>query len=116
MLSSRIAMLLAAILVWSVPVGRTQTPRRIEIIASRFTYTPDEITLKKDETVVLVMHSADVTHGFQLIELNIKAEIKKGKNTEIKFTPAAAGQFVGKCAFFCGAGHASMMLHINVVE
>lgn len=114
---NRIAMLLAAILmVWGAPVGRTQTPHRIAIMASRFTYTPDEITLKKDEPVVLVLRSADVTHGFQISELNIKAEIKKGKSTEIKFTPAVAGQFVGKCAFFCGAGHASMMLHVNVVE
>lgn len=101
---------------WGVSVSSAQTPRRIEIIAKRFTYLPNEITLKKDEPVVLVLRSTDVTHGFEISELHIKVEIKKGKNTEVKFTPSVAGQFEGKCAFFCGEGHGTMKLRINVVE
>lgn len=117
MLLNRLVVSLAAILiVASVPLGRAQNVRRIEITAHRFTYTPNEITLKKDEPVVLVLRSTDVTHGFEINELHLKAEIKKGKKTEIEFTPTAAGQFVGRCAFFCGQGHGTMTLKINVVE
>jgi cytochrome c oxidase subunit 2 len=36
-----------------------ETPRRIEISAKKFSYSPNEITLKKDEPVVLVFHSED---------------------------------------------------------
>ncbi len=96
--------------------GHAETPRRIEIIAKRFTYDPDVITLKKGEPVVLVMHSIDVTHGINVDELNLKSEdIKKGKDTEIRFTPEKAGHYIGKCAHFCGKGHGSMTLQIEVL-
>jgi cytochrome c oxidase subunit II len=94
----------------------SQTPRRIEITAKKFSYSPNEITLKKGEPVVLVFHSEDVTHGFKLSEMNIKSDIKKGKDTEIAFTPTEVGHLVGKCAHYCGKGHGSMTLQIDVVE
>jgi cytochrome c oxidase subunit 2 len=100
----------------SALAGLPEPPRRIEIVASRFSYTPNEIILKKGEPVVLVFRSTDVTHGLKLEEMNIKSEIKKGKDTEIMLTPAEVGHFVGKCAHFCGKGHGSMTLQINVVE
>ena len=101
------------------PVGyasRAETPRRIEITVKRFTYEPDVITLKRGEPVVLVMHSIDLTHGIMVDELNLKTEdIKKGKPTEIRFTPEKAGHFIGKCAHFCGTGHGTMTLQIDVL-
>ena len=100
----------------SALAGLPEPPRRIEIVASRFSYTPNEITLKKGEPVVLVFRSTDVTHGLKLEEMNIKSEIKKNKDTEIMLTPAEVGHFVGKCAHFCGKGHGSMTLKIDVVE
>jgi cytochrome c oxidase subunit II len=98
----------------SMPMGGAPPPRRIEITAQRFSYSPDVITLKKDEPVVLVLHSLDVTHGLKVAELNIKSEVKKGKDTEINITPTETGHFVGKCAHFCGKGHGSMILQIDV--
>jgi cytochrome c oxidase subunit 2 len=97
---------------WAVP----ETPERIEITASKFAYSPHEITLKRGQQVTLVFHTADVTHGFKLPELNIKSEIHKGQDTEITITPTQTGQFVGKCAHFCGKGHGSMTLLVNVVN
>jgi cytochrome c oxidase subunit II len=111
-----VVFLAAIFLVGSLAAGRAESPRRIEIIAKRFTYEPNVITLKRGEPVVLVMRSADVTHGLKVDGLNIKSgEIKKGKDTEIQFTPAEVGHFVGQCAYFCGAGHGSMKLQIDVV-
>lgn len=112
----RIVTLTTALLFLATSANAAQAPRRIEITASRFSYTPNEITLKKGEPVVLVFHSTDVTHGFKLPEMNIKSEIKKGEDTEVAFTPTEAGHFVGKCAHFCGKGHGSMILQITVVE
>ena len=111
-----VVFLAAIFLVGSLAAGRAESPRRIEIIAKRFTYEPNVITLKKGEPVVLVMSSADVTHGLKVDGLNIKSgEIRKGKDTEIQFTPEEVGHFVGQCAYFCGAGHGSMKLQIDVV-
>jgi cytochrome c oxidase subunit 2 len=112
------AVMLSAVIfyVWSMPAGRAESPRRIEIVAKRFTYDPEVITLKKGEPVVLVLHSSDVTHGLKVAELNINSEdIKKGKDTELQFTPQEPGQYLGQCAHFCGKGHGEMKLQINVV-
>jgi len=110
------AVFLAGIFLTGGIPGRAESPQRIEIISKRFTYDPDVITLKRGEPVVLVMRSIDVTHGLKVDELNIKLEeIKKGKETEIRFTPEKTGHYIGKCAHFCGKGHGSMTLQIEVV-
>ena len=110
-----VVFLAAVSLVSSTRAGHAETPKRIEIIATRFTYNPNVITLKKGEPVVLVLRSTDVTHGLKVAELQIKSEIKKGKDTEIQITPPETGHFVGKCAHFCGKGHGSMTLQIDVL-
>jgi hypothetical protein len=54
----KLAAFLAAIFFdWSPAGGRAQSPQRIEIIAKRFTYDPEAITLKRSEPVVLVLHT-----------------------------------------------------------
>lgn len=117
MTTVKTAMLLVAMfLVWSTPAGRVESPRRIEIIAKRFTYDPDVISLKRGQPVVLVLRSNDVTHGLKIAEMNVLSEnIKKGKETKIQFTPEETGHYVGRCAHFCGKGHGSMTLEIDVV-
>lgn len=117
MITVKRAVLVAVMLfLWSMSRGHAESPRRIEIIAKRFTYDPDVITLKSGEPVVLVLHSIDVTHGLKIAELNINSEdIKKGKDSELQFTPQKPGQYVGQCAHFCGKGHGSMKLQVNVV-
>ena len=89
---------------------------QIEIVAKRFAFVPDEITLKKGEPVTLVFHSEDVTHGIKFKELNLQTEILKEKSSELSFTPAATGTFEGKCSRFCGVGHGSMKLTLKVTD
>jgi len=109
-------MLPAALLLLGGPQGISEAPQTIDVVASKFSYSPSEIKLKKGQTVTLVFHSSDVTHGVKLPELNIDCAIQKGKKTEVTVTPSETGQFFGKCAYFCGKGHGSMILQINVVE
>jgi cytochrome c oxidase subunit 2 len=118
MLIKKLVISCLATLLTCVPLfaGSEASARRIEITARKYSYTPNQITLKKGEPVVLVFHTVDVTHGFKLPEMNVKSDIKKGKDTEVSFTPTEVGHFVGKCAHFCGKGHGSMTLDITVVE
>jgi cytochrome c oxidase subunit II len=117
-ISLRVAAVLVAMLgsCTGILAGKADAPRRIEIAASKFSYSPSEITLKKGETVVLVLSSADVTHGLKIKEFGIKVEAKKGHPEEVTLTPTETGHFEGKCSHFCGKGHGSMTLEINVVE
>ena len=117
MTTTKPAVFLAALLfAWTLPAGPAESPKRIEIVAKRFTYDPDVITLKKGEPVVLVLRSIDVTHGLKIETLNVKSDdVKKDKETEIQFTPGEIGHYLGRCAHFCGKGHGSMTLQINVV-
>jgi len=91
-------------------------PRRIEVTAKRFAFSPSEITLKKGEPVVLVLKSADVAHGIRFKELGIETKVGKGQTSELAFTPERTGTFVGHCYVFCGSGHGGMTLTLHVVE
>lgn len=88
----------------------------IPIAAQRFSFTPNEITVKKGEQVTLEITSKDVSHGLVIEDLGVRTEIKKGQSAEVKFTPETVGTFEGKCAHFCGKGHGSMTMTVHVVE
>jgi cytochrome c oxidase subunit 2 len=103
--------------VFYASTARTQqAPQRIEITAKRFAFTPNEITVKKGQPVVLVIKSADVAHGLRFRDLNLDAKVPKGGTAQLSFTPDRTGDFVGHCSVFCGSGHGSMTLTLHVVE
>jgi len=93
-----------------------ESPQRVEIVAKRFEFAPNDITLKRGAPVVLVLTSKDVTHGLKFKELNLSVRIKKGATSEVAFTPTEVGTFVGQCAVFCGSGHGSMKMTLHVTE
>lgn len=109
----------ALALIASVSYARhagASSPKIIELKAKRFTFTPGEITLKKDEPVVLRLSTEDVTHGLSLEQLQIDATIEPGKASDVAITPRQTGRFVAACNHFCGAGHRNMHLVVNVLE
>jgi cytochrome c oxidase subunit 2 len=83
-------------------------PRVIAVTAQRFSYTPNEIVVKRGEPVVLAFTSKDFTHGFTIPDLNLRADLPPGKVTRVSFTPESAGTFDFLCDNFCGAGHEEM--------
>lgn len=89
-------------------------PRAIVITAKRFEFVPSTITLKKGETVKLVVTSEDVTHGLFLRTLKIDADLTAGETQQFTVTPQAAGTFTAICHHFCGAGHGGMKLTVVV--
>ena len=91
-------------------------PRRVEISAKRFSFDPGTVTLKKGEPVLLVLKSNDVPHGIRVRELGLELKAPKGGSAEVRFTPDKAGDFIGHCYVFCGAGHGSMTITFHVVD
>jgi cytochrome c oxidase subunit II len=97
-------------------VWAQEAPRTINISAHRFTYSPDEITVKKGEPVVLVLKSEDVPHGLRFRELNVEVKASAHGAARVQFTPEKTGDFTGQCYVFCGSGHGSMKLTLHVVD
>jgi cytochrome c oxidase subunit 2 len=115
-LLSVFAGMLAATQLFVPATHAERAPRRIEVTAKRFDFTPGEITLKEGEPVVLVLKSVDVPHGLRFKELGIETKVGKGQTSELAFTPDKTGTFVGHCSVFCGSGHGKMTLTLQVVE
>lgn len=109
------ALCFCCIAVFSLAAGE-QPAETISITAQRFSFSPNEITVKKGEAVTLVIESKDVSHGLLIEDLGVRTEIKKGQSTEVTFTPETVGTFEGKCAHFCGKGHGSMKMTVHVTE
>ena len=110
-----VTMLLTSILL-NRSTAAQASPRKIEVSASKFSFSPGEITLKKNQPVVLELKSTDVAHGLKFSELNLNVKFNKTKPAEMSFTPSKTGDFVGQCSSFCGSGHAGMKLTLHVVE
>ena len=107
--------MLATILILTAGADQV-APTKIQVIAKRFAFVPDQITVKRGHPVTLELASQDVTHGLAIKELGIKSEIPKGRKTEVTFTPTATGTFEGKCSHFCGSGHGSMKFTVVVTD
>jgi cytochrome c oxidase subunit 2 len=111
-----LALALAGALSTPFPAYAQSAPRRIEIVAKRFGFTPGEVDLKKGVPVVLALTSEDVAHGLKFKALNLNIKVKKGEISEVTFTPEQVGTFTGQCSVFCGSGHGSMKLTLHVTE
>lgn len=82
--------------------------RVITIQARKFSYTPSQILLKKDEPVVLEFTSVDFVHGFNIPDLNVRADLVPGQITKVHVLFEKAGQYAFLCDNFCGSGHENM--------
>jgi cytochrome c oxidase subunit 2 len=110
----------AALLVCGVFIQAAATPqeaaRTIEIHAKRFSFSPAEITLKKGETVKLVVTSDDVTHSLLIPDLHVDVRRLRAILAMVTITPDKVGDFNGKCGHVCGTGHGSMKFVVHVKD
>jgi len=82
--------------------------RVIKIEARRFAYTPDVITLKRGEAVLLEITAIDFAHGFSVPDLKQRADLVPGRPVRLRLQPESAGRFTFLCDNFCGGGHEEM--------
>jgi cytochrome c oxidase subunit 2 len=93
---------------WRVRLAAQPAPRVIAVVARKFTYDPDVITLKVDEPVLFRLTSDDVVMGFSVPDFGVRATILPGQVTELRLTPTRTGEFTFLCDVFCGSGHENM--------
>ena len=94
----------------------TDQAKIVQIVAHRFAFEPNRITLKKGVPVTLQLTSQDVKHGFYIRGLKVDEEIEPGKTTEVTITPDKAGTFPTICDHLCGLGHKNMNMTVVVEE
>lgn len=82
--------------------------RIIKVVAKKFNYTPDQITLKKGEPVTLEFTSLDFTHGFKVPDLGVRVDLPPGRPVLVHLNPDRTGRFPFLCDNFCGSGHEEM--------
>ena len=87
----------------------------IKVLARKFSYTPNQITLKKDVPVVLELTTADVLMGFNAPDFQVRADIIPGQVARVRLVPDKIGTFAFLCDIFCGSGHEAMGGTIKVV-
>ncbi len=84
------------------------SPKEIGILAQKFEFMPDEIKLKRGETVTLVVTALDRVHGFKIPQLGIRTAVVPGEDARITITPDKTGEIGFLCDVFCGDGHEEM--------
>ena len=87
----------------------------IKILARKFSYSPNKLTLKKGVPVVLELTTADVLMGFSVPDFDVRADIIPGQVARVRLVPDKIGTFAFICDIFCGTGHETMNGTITVV-
>jgi cytochrome c oxidase subunit II len=101
----------------TIGLGAAAQPKEqvIKILARRFTYSPNKLTLKKGVPVVLELTTADVLMGFSVPDFDTRTDIIPGQVARLRLVPDKTGTFAFLCDIFCGSGHETMNGTITVV-
>lgn len=90
--------------------GMAEPQRVVELnmTTGRYFYEPgtaQPLEVPLGSLVVLRLTSADVTHGFAILEYGVNVEVPPGEIVEVRFRANRAGDFTMFCTVFCGSGH-----------
>ncbi|HEX9575753.1 MAG TPA: cupredoxin domain-containing protein [Myxococcales bacterium] len=108
-------MRIAALALALLAAGAGEPPERVvQVVARRFSYSPDVIELQLGVPVVIELTSADRDHGFTVPDLGLRIDVEPGKTARVRLVPSKAGTFAFHCDVFCGSGHEEMAGRIVV--
>jgi len=86
-----------------------------DMTAKKFSFEPNELTLKRGDKVKLIITSLDTAHGFAIPEYGINIVVKAGETVIREFIADKSGQFDFACSVFCGSGHSQMKGKLTVI-
>lgn len=72
--------------------------------------TANEIHVPAGRPVTLVLTADDVIHSFWVPQLHGKIDLIPGRVNRLTIEADRPGEYMGRCAEFCGLGHAAMRL------
>jgi cytochrome c oxidase subunit 2 len=80
------------------------------------------LVIPVDRTVRFVEHSEDVVHSFWVPDFLFKRDVipfgttSTARDNQFEITATRVGNYVGRCAEFCGTYHSQMNFEVRVVE
>lgn len=102
----------------SIPEAETPTEVVIEVIGHQWWWEvhypdrnitlTDEIRIPAGQPVQVRLSSSDVIHSFWAPELHGKFDLVPGRTHVFILQADQPGKYLGRCAEFCGRGHARM--------
>jgi heme/copper-type cytochrome/quinol oxidase subunit 2 len=81
--------------------GARSVPQ-VEIRASRQGFDPAAVTLRRGETVRIILSSTGGEHCFAVDALRVEKRIRPGRDTSFDLTPDRAGRFPFYCCLESG--------------
>lgn len=90
----------------------------VYVIARQFLFNPgttSPIRVPAGSTVTFYVTSADVLHGFEVVDTNINVMVIPGQVTELTVTFEDPGTYGIICNEYCGGGHHTMEGRLTVV-
>lgn len=75
-----------------------------------------KLYIPSGEDVYFHLKSKDVIHSFWVPPLGGKVDVMPDKTLVYKIKNPEEGQYLGKCAEYCGVAHADMTFEVNVVS
>ncbi|NIM01514.1 MAG: hypothetical protein GTN89_11805 [Acidobacteria bacterium] len=90
--------------------------KKIKMYARNWSWTPDEIRVKKGTRLSLDFVSEDANHAFELKAYKIKVNLPQDKRGQVEFVADKVGTFRWRCSRPCGNGCAKMTGKLVVAE
>jgi cytochrome c oxidase subunit 2 len=87
----------------------------VRLIAQQFSFVPNCVKVPANTPVKFRLTSADVVHGFILVDTNVNTMVVPGFVSEVRTSFATLGDYRMPCDEFCGLGHQGMWARVVVV-
>lgn len=94
--------------------GQFQTPRAyqtgpnawmVHVAAFQFGFLPNPIRVPAGAKVTFMVASADVVHGFEIVDTDVNTMVIPGYVSQITHTFNHKGNYLILCNEYCGSGH-----------
>ena len=89
-------------------LAASQSKTTIDVIAKRFVFILNTLTVQAGRPVVLRITAPEVPMGLSIPDFHVRADVVPGREAVLMFTPDRAGSFTFVCDVFCGNGHEDM--------
>lgn len=90
--------------------------RIVEMSVENWKFTPDTVTAKKGEKLVIRLKGVSGIHSFAVPDLGINQRVEVGETINVTIPTDKAGTFDFLCSVPCGEGHEGMIGTIIISE
>jgi heme/copper-type cytochrome/quinol oxidase subunit 2 len=95
------------------PSATVPGARQVGVSSTSFSFTPDEIHVRANDDVTIVLTAADIAHDFTIDELDVHVAASPGQTGRGGLhAPATSGRYTAYCSV---AGHRSAGMTATVV-